>query len=64
MQLDEKIKLLALTSPVKGITNPAPTDIDMWLIGKVKPVGAPLTVGSAVRDNGVFAIQTGKVPKP
>ncbi|CAH1982264.1 unnamed protein product [Acanthoscelides obtectus] len=37
--------------------NPAPTEIDMSVIGNVKPVGAPLIFGSAVNDR-VFKLCT------
>lgn len=56
--------LFTLTVPVNGIMNSAPTDIDMSVIGMVKPVGAPLIVGSAVSDNGVLAIQMGRFLNP
>lgn len=58
------IKLFQLTVPVKGIIKPAPTDIDISVIGMVNPEGAPLIVGSAVRDKGVLAIHIGRPPKP
>lgn len=52
---------LNLTSPTTGTTKPAPTEIITLLIGSVKPVGAPLTAGSPVRERGVFAMHTGNL---
>lgn len=49
-----------LTVPVKGIINPAPTDIDISDTGIVNPDGAPFIEGSAVKDKGVFAIHIGR----
>lgn len=44
--------------------NPAPTDMNISLIFKVYPVGAPFTAGSPDKDNEVFAMHIGNLSNP
>ncbi len=47
-----------------AVKNPAPANIRSSLIGTVKPVGRPFSVGSWERERGVFAIQIGMSANP
>lgn len=51
-------------SPQITTTNPAPAEMKMSFTTTLKPVGAPLTVGSAVNEFDVFAMQTGSLLNP
>lgn len=51
-------------SPQIGTIKPAPAETKMSLTTILKPTGAPLTVGSAVNEFDVFAIQIGRKLKP
>lgn len=60
----KNVSYLILTAPNKGYTKPAPAlSLTSW-IRILKFVGTPFKVGSAERDKGVFAIQTGNLPNP
>ena len=51
-------------SPQIGYTKPAPTDARTSRTGSVQPVGAPFSDASDEIDRWVFAMHTGKFPKP
>lgn len=51
-------------SPQITTTNPAPAEMKMSFTTTLKPVGAPLIVGSAVNEFDVFAMQTGSLLNP
>ena len=50
--------------PVVTTTNPAPALRIRRSTGMRKPFGAPRRFASCVRESGVFAMQTGRRPKP
>ena len=50
---------IVMISPHTATTKPAPADSRTSRTGRVKPVGAPITVGSAVKLNWVLAMHTG-----
>ena len=51
-------------APTSGTKKPAPADNRTSPIGNVKPVGAPFMFGSCENEYCVFAMHTGKLPKP
>src|SRR5262249_45116513 len=55
---------IVMMSPQIATTNPAPADSRTSRTGSVKPSGAPMTDGSAVKLYCVLAMHTGTWPKP
>jgi len=47
-----------------GTMNPAPTETNISVISRVKPIGAPLIDGSPVNELDVFAIHIGSLLYP
>ena len=53
---------MAMISPVKATTKPAPALKRTWRTVMVKSSGRPVFLGSSERDYCVLAMQTGKFP--
>ena len=55
---------MVMMSPVRATMNPAPALTFRFRTVTVKPSGAPSRVGSSDREYWVFAMHTGRSPKP
>ena len=55
---------MVMMSPVRATMKPAPALTRKLRTVTVKPSGAPSRVGSSDREYCVFAIHTGRSPKP
>mmetsp|Transcript_15187 Transcript_15187/g.37831 ORF Transcript_15187/g.37831 Transcript_15187/m.37831 type:complete len:484 (-) Transcript_15187:508-1959(-) len=55
---------MVIMLPTRGKRKPAPTDARTSLMGRVKPEGAPLALGSWLNEYCVLAMQMGRLWKP
>ena len=51
---------MSIMLPAIGTMKPAPADNDTSLMRRVQPVGAPVFLGSSLKEYCVFAMQMGR----